>query len=158
MREGRITEEIYTTFITTQKEMLYRIAFGYLHDEVRSLDAVDEAVYLGYVRRDQLREPSFLKTWVVRILINECLGMIRRGKREVITDILPEDPRGSPTDTMYLKLAIDDLEEHLKKVIILRYFGGFTIAETAEILGIPDGTVSTRSRKALELLRVDLEQ
>ena len=43
-------------------------------------------------------------------------------------------------------------------MIVLRYFGGYTLAETAEILSIPAGTVSTRQRRALELLRLDLEE
>jgi len=58
--------------------------------------------------------------------------------------------------SIHIKLVINSLPEDLRKVIILRYFGGFTISETAEILGIPDGTVSTRTRKALEVLRVEI--
>ena len=60
--------------------MLYRVAFGYLHDEIKSLDAVDEAIYQGYAHRHDLREPKYLKTWVTRILINECYKIIRNDK------------------------------------------------------------------------------
>lgn len=156
MLNKKIDKEAYIAFITENKEMLYRVAFGYLHDETKSLDAVDEAVYQGYVNRNDLREPKFLKTWVTRILINECFKIIRNGKRELNMDVLPESPQDSGEDSIHLKLAINSLPEDLRKVIILRYFGGFTISETAEILGIPDGTVSTRSRKALEILRVEV--
>lgn len=97
-----------------------------------------------------------MKTWLVRILINECLKMIRSTKRELLLEVLPEDSGNSEEESTHLKMAINSLEDHLKKVIILRYFGGFTIAETAEMLGLPDGTVSTRSRKALSILRVNL--
>jgi RNA polymerase sigma-70 factor (ECF subfamily) len=120
------------------------------------LDAVDEAVYQGYAHRHDLREPKYLKTWVTKILINECLKIIRNGKREISLAVLPEDIQNSEESSIHLKIAINSLPEDLRKVIILRYFGGFTISETAEILGIPDGTVSTRSRKALEILRVDV--
>ncbi|HCS11070.1 MAG TPA: RNA polymerase subunit sigma-24 [Clostridiales bacterium] len=156
MLNKKIDKEAYITFITENKEMLYRVAFGYLHDETKSLDAVDEAVYQGYVHRNDLREPKFLKTWVTRILINECFKIIRNGKRELNMDVLPENQQDSVEDSIHIKLVINNLPEDLRKVIILRYFGGFTISETAEILGIPDGTVSTRSRKALEILRVEV--
>lgn len=156
MFNKRIDKETYITFITENKEMLYRVAFGYLHDETKALDAVDEAVYQGYAHRHDLREPKYLKTWLVRILINECLKIIRNGKRELNMDVLPEDIQNSGEDLIHLKIAISNLPEDLRKVIILRYFGGFTISKTAEILGIPEGTVSTRSRKALEILRVEI--
>ncbi len=44
-----IDKEAYISFITDNKEMLYRVAFGYLRDEAKAIDAVDEAVYLGYL-------------------------------------------------------------------------------------------------------------
>lgn len=151
-----IDKEAYITFITENKEMLYRVAFGYLRDETKSLDAVDEAVYQGYVHRRDLREPKYLKTWVTRILINECLKIIRNGKRELNMEVLPEGSYNSEEDTIHLKHAVNNLPEDLRKIIILRYFGRYTISETAEILEIPEGTVSTRSRKALEILRVEM--
>lgn len=156
MLNKRIDKEAYTSFITENKEMLYRVAFGYLRDEAKSLDAVDEAIYQGYAHRHDLREPKYLKTWVVRILINECLKIIRNGKRELNIDVLPEESQNLGEDSIHLKIAINNLPEDLRKVIMLRYFGGFTISETAEILEIPEGTVSTRSRKALEVLRVEV--
>lgn len=156
MFNKKISKETYTSFIKENKEMLYRIAFGYLRDEVKSLDAVDEAVYLGYVHIKDLREPKYLKTWLVRILINECLKIIRNNKRELIMEVLPEDSESLGEDLIHLQIAIASLSEDLRKVIVLRYFGGLTIWETGETLGIPDGTVSTRSRKALKILRVEL--
>lgn len=156
MFNKKINIETYISFITENKEMLYRVAYGYLHDETKSIDAVDEAVYQGYAHRHDLREPKYLKTWVIRILINECLKIIRSNKREINIDVFPENSQSFEEDSIYLRLSIDNLPEDLKKVITLRYFGGFTISETAEILGIPEGTVSTRSRKALEILRFEV--
>ena len=46
--------------------------------------------------------------------------------------------------------------QELRAVVALRYFAGYTLAETAEILSLPPGTVSTRQRKALALLRLEL--
>jgi len=156
MFDKGIDKETYITFITENKEMLYRVAFGYLRDEAKSLDAVDEAVYQGYAHRHDLREPKYFKTWFTRILINECYKIIRKSKRELIVEVLPEDSYSFEEDTNYLNYAVNNLPEDLRKIIILRYFGGYTISETAELLEIPEGTVSTRSRKALEILKVEI--
>ena len=48
------------------------------------------------------------------------------------------------------------LPEELRAVVILRFFTGYTQSETAQALGIPQGTVATRQRKALALLRLEL--
>ena len=61
-------------------------------------------------------------------------------------------------DTLPLKEAVAALPEELRSVIILRYFTGLTLEETAAALEIPRGTVSTRQKRALELLRLDLTE
>lgn len=154
-----IDQTSYLTFITEYKSTMYRIAFGYLCDETKAVDAVDEAVYLGYLHRKDLREAKFLKTWLTRILINECYKVLKRNKRELTTEQLPEcsiDSLDSAAVAAALRLAVRELPEDLHKVITLRYFGGYTIAETAEILKIPEGTVATRTRKALGILKVEM--
>lgn len=151
-----VDKKTYVALVTEYKSTMYRLAFGYLGDADKALEAVDEAVYLGYVHRKELREPVFFKTWLTRILINECYRLLRMGKREVIMEALPEQGQSFPEGTLSLKMAIQGLSEDLRKVIVLRYFGGYTIADTAALLGIPEGTVATRTRKALRLLRVEL--
>ena len=51
---------------------------------------------------------------------------------------------------------MEALPETLRAVIALRYFAGYTLEETAAALDIPRGTVSSRQKRALELLRLDL--
>ena len=59
-------------------------------------------------------------------------------------------------DTLPLKEAVRCLPEALRLVVVLRFFTGYTQAETAAALNIPQGTVATRQRRALELLRLEL--
>ena len=61
-------------------------------------------------------------------------------------------------DALPLREAVGRLPRELKDVIILRYFTGLTLAETARTLDIPQGTVVTRQRKALRLLRLELTE
>ena len=59
-------------------------------------------------------------------------------------------------DHLPLKEAVRRLPEELRQVVVLRFFAGYTQAETAGALEIPQGTVATRQRKALSLLRLEL--
>ena len=150
-----MTEMEYLERAEGIREKLYRAALLTLGSESAAVDAVDEAVYKGYLGYRKLREPQYLDTWLVRILINVCRDELRRRKRELAVEELPETA-GEAFDALPLKEAIRRLPAQLRDVIILRYFTGLTLEETASALELPRGTVSTRQRKALALLKLDL--
>ena len=118
---------------------------------------MDEAVYKGFLARKKLREPQFFATWLTRILINVCNQELRRRKRETAVEELPETA-AEEFDALPLKEAVERLPQDIRAVIVLRYFTGLTLAETARALDVPPGTVSTRQRKGLSLLRLTLEE
>lgn len=136
---------------------LYKTALVYLGSESLALEAVDEAVYKGLKGCRRLRQPAYFETWLTRILINECYNELRRQKRFTPLEELPETT-AEAYDALPLKEALARLPKELRDVVILRYFGGQTLAETAEILGIPPGTAATRQRRALALLRLELTE
>lgn len=137
---------------------LYRTAFAYLGREAAALEAVDEAVYQALRHLRSLREPDYFETWLTRILINECGWELRRLKRLRPSEYLPEAGEDFDYDALPLREAVARLPQELRQVIALRYFGNLTLAETARALNIPQGTVVTRQRRALALLRLELEE
>ncbi len=151
-----MTEQEYAHRAEEVKTALYRAAYVYLGSADAALEAVDEAIYRGFLSHRKLREPEHFKTWLTRILINVCVNELRRRKRFTGQEDLPE---GQTTELDYLPLrdAVEKLPEELRAVVTLRFFSGLTLSETAEVLGLPVGTVSTRQRRALALLRLDLE-
>lgn len=150
-----MTEQEYILRAEALKERLYRTAALYLGSESAAVDAVDEAVYKGFCACKKLRQPEFFDTWLTRILINVCNTELRRRRRELSMDELPETAQ-EQFDALPLKEALRRLPRDLRDVIVLRYFTGLTLEETARALDIPRGTVSTRQKKALSLLRLEL--
>ncbi|MBQ8852099.1 MAG: sigma-70 family RNA polymerase sigma factor [Oscillibacter sp.] len=148
--------EEFTRRVLAIRERLYRTAWLYLGSEADALEAVDEAVYQALRSLKKLRQPQFFETWLTRILINECKKELRRRHRFAPVEEVPETAALEALDHLPLKDAIQRLPEDLRAVIVLRYFAGLSQAETAEILGIPQGTAATRQRRALELLRLEL--
>ena len=135
---------------------LYRTAYLYLGSEADALEAVDEAVYQALRALKKLREPAFFETWLTRIVLNECRRELRRRSRLAPEEALPDSADPVDYDALPLKEAIRRLPEELRTVIILRFFAGYTQAETARALNIPQGTAATRQRRALQLLRLEL--
>jgi len=152
-----ISKSEYVTQMEKCKESLYRIAYSYMNNQTLAMDALDEAIYKGYLNRKKLKNTDFFKTWLTRIVINECLQMLRKRKREILIDQIPEEAT-EEYDRLPMKEAIRKLSEDLSNIIYLRFYGRYTLAETAVILGLPPGTVATRERRALTLLRLELEE
>jgi len=156
----------FASRMETIKARLFRTAVLYVGSESVALEAVDEAIFRGFLSLNKLRQPEFLETWVTRILLNECKKELRRSRRKKPLDALPPDalaeiPDESAAkafDALPLKEALLRLPAELKDVVILRYFSGFTLAQTAQSLDLPQGTVVTRQRRALRLLRLELAE
>ncbi|MBP3543804.1 MAG: sigma-70 family RNA polymerase sigma factor [Lachnospiraceae bacterium] len=150
-----MSEEEFAVRLEAVRIKLYKTALLYLGSESMACDAVDEAVYKAYRGRMKLRQPEFFDTWLTRILINECYNELRHRKRFTNLEELKETAQ-EEFDLLPLKEAVRRLPKELKEIVILRYFAGYTLVETAQTLGIPQGTAATRQRRALSLLRLEL--
>lgn len=133
---------------------LYKTARLYLGTEASAMEAVDESVYKAFKGLKKLRQEEYFTTWITRILINECKKELKRRSR-VSIEVLPERVEAEQFDNLSLQEAIGKLPEQVRQVIILRYFSGMTLKETAETLKIPQGTAVTRQRRGLQLLRLE---
>ena len=147
--------ETFARRVDGLKGRLYRTALLYLGSEADALEAVDEAVYRALRGLKQLRQPEYFDTWITRILINTCCRVLRR-RKHIADNALPESAGPDAYDGLPLREAVRRLPEDLRKVVILRYFTGLTLEETARSLDLPRGTVATRQRRALALLRLEL--
>jgi len=150
-----LEQKEYALRVEELKPRLYRTAVLYLGDVSSAEEALDEAVYRGLRGCRKLRQEEYFATWLTRILLSACADERKRKKRLLSIDTLPETA-AEAFDALPLREAVRRLPEELKNVVILRYFSGYSVKQTAEILNIPQGTAATRQRKALALLRLEL--
>lgn len=152
-----MTNDEFAAKVENIRGKLYKTAMLYMGNHSLALDVLDEAIYKALCNHKKLCNSEYFDTWITRILINECYNELRRQKRLYPIDELPETSV-QEFDSLPLKEAIRRLPKDLKDIVILRYFSGFTLVETARMLNIPQGTAATRQRKALQLLRLELEE
>ena len=84
----------YMRRVRAMEGRLYRVAQAMLWREADSLDAVQEAVFRGWMKKETLHEDERFEPWLVRILVNECRDALRRRRRDPValeTDVSRED-------------------------------------------------------------------
>lgn len=152
-------KEQFTAAVLAAEPTLYRVAKTMLRSEYDCADAAQQAILRAWEQLDTLRSPRFFKTWLVRILINECTTLLRRQQRLAPYDsaLAEAIPAPAAADHSELYDAITALEEKLRLPVVLYYLEGFKTREIAAMLGVPEGTVKTRLRSAREHLREDLK-
>ena len=154
-----MNDELFFKRIEKIRGRMYAIAYSYFYSESMAVDMVDEAVYKGYLKKKSLKEEAYFETWMIRILMNLCCTHYKKMKRHRSFEeyVVDHEPSASvSTERMEMIDAVSHLPEDYRKVITLKYFGEYTTSEIADMLGIPMGTVGTRVRKALALLRDEL--
>lgn len=150
-----MTATEFSNQVILMEPMLYRVAYGLLLNRTDCADAVQEALLRAWEKRNTLRDESLFRTWLTRILINECYSMLRRRKRAVPLDEVPE-PVAPPDADRELHDAIARLDKKLRLPVVLHYMEGYSVSEAAAILHLPAGTVKTRLFKARKILRLQL--
>lgn len=154
---------------------LYRLARAVLRDPAEAEDALQDAYLSAYRSMSDFRGDASLSTWLSRLVLNEALARLRRGKRR--ENILPMHAPRQPLelDTVrsddstapdlaagreqiraLLERKLDELPESFRAVFVLRSVEELSVEETAECLGIPPETVRTRHFRARSLLRESL--
>lgn len=149
--------------ILEHQRMLYRIAFSIIKDEQLALDAVQETIVKAYSQIHQLRQPEYIKTWLVRICMNEANGLCRKQitQRQRQTELQAyqggaED--ASPTEYSDLFQAVMALEPKLRTVIVLRFFEELKFDEIAAMTQTNVNTIKSQVYKGLDLLKAQLKQ
>jgi len=147
----------------------YRCALRLLGNAADAEDAVQEALVAAYKHIDQFRGQSQLSTWLTTIVTNCARMQLRKRPRQIQVPLydhigeeqkysVPErlaDPRPNPEDacrhselTAHLRKCTALLSPSLRRTFQLRVVDGLSILETAQVLGLPHGTVKGQLARA----------
>ena len=155
-------KETLLQLLLKAEDTLFHVTFSILQNEADAADAVQEAILKAYGNRHKLKNEAYFKTWITRIAMNESYAIYRKNRKYVGM----EDPDTLSVETLekyvreeYLDLyqAVSGLEEKLNICIVLFYFEGYSVAEMAQILRVPQGTIKSRLNRGRKLLKGLLE-
>lgn len=163
-------KERYELLMRKYNQRLYRVAKAILWKEEEIEDAMQEAYIKAYQALPKFEERATFKTWLTRILINECLMRQREKKNRLHVPVdedrtqsmLPAD-KADPEKSFInkemkalLEYAISKLPEKYRVVFVMREIEQMNGAETGEALSITETNVKARLSRAKEMLRHQL--
>ncbi|MGL6184239.1 MAG: sigma-70 family RNA polymerase sigma factor [Clostridium chrysemydis] len=140
-------KDSFSKLIKENKLNLYKVSKGILKRECDIEDAIQNTIINAYENIENLREEKYFKTWLIRILINECKKILIKSK-DIISLEEIQEISNKCTDDSYenldLKDAIEKLPKETKEIILLYYFEDMKQKDIAKILNLKDSTVRTR--------------
>ena len=155
-------------FVAEHYDRLLRLARLVCRDTSDAADAVQLGLEQAWRQRSTLRDEARVRPWLDRIVVREAVRISKRRQiwlsrlfrpRPEITWIEPPDPQGSdPSTFVALRAAFQRISPEHRAVVVLHMHFGYTVAETAALVGVPDETVRSRLRIAKQRLRRELEE
>src|SRR3954469_20170052 len=167
-------EELTDIFVD-RWQSLYRIAMRQLENRADAEDAVQDAFLSAYTHLDQFKGQARMSTWVTTIVINSARMKLRRRPRQVHVPISDQcqdhdseqvlemlrDHRPNPEEVSQSNELTERADKltilispTLRRTFQLRLVYGLSIRDTANILGVPIGTVKAQTARARAKLKL----
>lgn len=143
--------------VLASESTLYHVAYSILHNDALCADAAQEAIAIAFSKIDTLKKDEYAKTWLTRILINECYHLLKQEKRQLPLDDTWEPEASENPDYSDLYEALAQLSEDNRLAVTLYYLEGFSIEEIAKIGHTTTGTIKSRLSRSRRTLRSLLE-
>jgi RNA polymerase sigma-70 factor (ECF subfamily) len=158
----RAIDTAFVAALEGELAMAYRLAGYLLADSAEAQDAVQESSVRAWKGWAGLREKDRFHAWFSQILVNVCRTRLRQRSRRRTLDVDDFDLEGGDPFRAALARdaigrALSALSQELRMVVVLRYWGDMSLAEIADRLRIPVGTVKSRHHAALQALRRRIE-
>ena len=158
----QILYERLIQYILENQDRFYRVAYSYTRHQEDALDVVQSAVCKALEAHKNIKNEDAIKTWFYKILINECLTVIKKRKR-----FLPADEVLGQEEVYYekgyeqdddMEKELDSLELDVQGIIKLRFFEEMSLKEIASITGLNLNTVKTKLYRGLKQLKENMQE
>jgi len=162
-RQGDV--EAFSILAGHAVDRLHAVAFRILRDADQADDATQQSLIEAWDHIRSLRDPDRFDAWTYRLVVNASYRVAKRervlaGRVRLLPAPSPSDadPTSRVADRDQLERAFRSLSPEHRAVLVLHHYADLPLAEIAEILGIPIGTVGSRLHHAARRLRAALDE
>ena len=125
--------------ILASEDSMYHVAKSLLYNDADCQDAIQEAIAKAFDKIGTLKQDTYAKTWLLRILINERYGIMRKEKKIISLEVCEqEEPWMERQDYSDLYEALMGLTEEARLAVTLYYMEGYNIREIARMTKVTE--------------------
>ena len=141
---------------------MYALAFSVVRNDSDAADVISESIYRAYRNLHTLKNDDSFKPWLLRIVHNTAVELIRKNSKIITVDEVPDIPsngcEGDITVRLALRDAVNSLKLPYRTVVILFYYENLSIVKIAQITGSNVASVKKQLSRARSMLREILKE
>lgn len=161
-------QEAFEALVRLSAGRLFAIAYRVLRDHALAEDALQQTLATIWTELPRLRDPDRFEAWGYRLIVRASVAQSRLERRGAsVVHVLPDDADATTAngpddferiaDRDQLERGFRRLTPDQRAVLVLQYYNGLSLAEIADVLGIPVGTAGSRIHHASRALRAALD-
>jgi len=156
-------QHAFGELVRRHRDRMWAVALRTLRDPDEAADALQEAFISAFRAAGSFRAESQVTTWLHRIVVNACLDRVRRRNARPTSPLpeagphepaVPRDAISERETQLAVHDALGTLPEEQRAAIVLVDVQGYSVAESASILGVAEGTVKSRCARGRAKLAV----
>ena len=153
------TDEHFSAIAHRYMDTVFRLAFSYLKNRADADDVTQNVLLKLYRYEGDFQSEAHLKNWLIRVTINECRSSLRAlwRRTENIEDYVNSLQMPTQEHSELLE-AVLKLPQKYCAAIYLHYFEGYSAAEMAQLLSLPEATVYTHLARGRAMLKTMLTE
>jgi RNA polymerase sigma factor (sigma-70 family) len=157
-----LPELAFEALVASDARRLYTLALSILRDEGEAEDAVQETLFKAWRSWPSISESDHLARWLTRVCVNHCTSIRRRLRArgwpplELFEATGSSGGQSSPAEIIDVDRAYRSLSVRQRAAITLNYSYGYSVEESADLMGCRPGTVRTHVARGLASMRKEL--
>lgn len=145
--------DAFVKLIEQNKTAMFKTAKSYLKNDEDVADAMSETVLRAFENIGSLHHPEFFKTWLIRILINQCKAILLKQKRYVLSEEMEErELEENSFSDVYFRDILSELSQKDQWIFTLFYEEGYTTKQIAKIIDMKENTIISRLNRGRKKL------
>lgn len=157
-----IDKDTFCEHIRLCEKAMYSLAFSIVRNDSDAGEIISESIYRAYRNLDTLKNEKSFKPWLLRIVHNTAVEMIRKNTKiipmEEMVDISDDSPENDITTRFTVREAVNSLKQPYRTVVVLFYFENLSVSKIAQITSTNMVTIKKQLSRARQMLREILKE
>lgn len=148
--------------IRLYEKSMYSLAFSIVKNNADAAEVISESILRAYKNIQTLKKADSFKPWILRIIHNTAVEMIRKNSKIIPMEETPDIPDDSPENDITIRLsvreAVNSLKQPYRTVVVLFYYENFSVSKIAQITSTNMVAVKKQLSRARKMLREILKE